>query len=103
MSLLMQAGGDKYSGAEEKEEENRAECHFSNKYTAGVVQQTKKEASEDQSNVELCGFDAAGGVSEATVEWMLANFPVKNCLLLDTNAYFGINRMGSETHNAITQ
>lgn len=64
----MQAGGDKCSGAKEKEEDKRAECHFSNKYPAGGVQQTKKEASEDQSDVVLCGFDAAGGVSEATVE-----------------------------------
>lgn len=68
MWLLIQAGGDKCSGAETKEEENRAECHFSNKYTAGVVQQTKKEASEDQSDLELCDFDATGRVSEAKVE-----------------------------------
>lgn len=47
MCLLIQVGGNKCSGAEEKEEENRGECYFSNKYTAGVVQQTKKEASED--------------------------------------------------------
>lgn len=88
MSLLMQAGGDKYSGAEEKEEENRAECHFSKKYTAGVVQQIKKEASEDQSNVALCGFDVAGGVSEATVEWMLTNFPVKKMPVIGYKCLF---------------
>lgn len=52
----MQAGRGKCSRAEE--EENRAECHFSKNR---VVQQTKKEASEDQSDVALC-------VSEATAE-----------------------------------
>ena len=62
MWLLMPAGGDKSSGAEEKEEK-RAECHFSNKYTTGVVQQTMKEASEDQSAVAL-GFSSCW----ATVE-----------------------------------
>lgn len=56
MQLLMQAGRGKCSRAEE--EENRAECHFSKNR---VVQQTKKEASEDQSDVALC-------VSEATAE-----------------------------------
>lgn len=68
MWLLMQAGGGKWSGAEEKEEENRAECHFSNKYTAGVAQQTKKEAVEIKVMLSYVVFDAAGGVSEATVE-----------------------------------
>lgn len=68
MWLLIQAGGEKWSGAEEKEEENRAECHFSNKYTAGVAQQTKKEAVEIKVMLSYVVFDAAGGVSEATVE-----------------------------------
>lgn len=62
--FLMQVGGDKCSGAEE--EENRADFHFSNKCTAGVVQQAKNEASEDQNNVVLCGFVATGGLSKAT-------------------------------------
>lgn len=57
--FLMQAGGDKCSGAEE--EENRADCHFSNKCTAGMFPQTKNESSEYQNGVALCGFDALGG------------------------------------------
>lgn len=68
-----------------------------------MVQQTKKEASEDQSDLELCDFDATGRVSEAKVEWMLSNFPVEKCLLLDTNSDFDINRMGLDIHNAIIQ
>lgn len=67
MWLLMQAGGEKCCGAEEKEE-NRAECHFSNKYTAGVAQQTKKKGVEIKVMFSYVVFGAAGGVSEATVE-----------------------------------